>query len=79
MDLQKIYETLIQTIKGMFPHYPLPKIPFSAIKIPVTFTEEEGVLFLITVIGIFIVFNKRVRTPLFDLWLKTVEKVKEIF
>ena len=77
MDSQKIYETLIQTIKGMFPNYKLPN--FSVVNIPVTFSQEAGVLLLITVIGIFIVSNERVRTPLFVFCLKKVERVQAIF
>jgi hypothetical protein len=77
MDSQKIYDTLSHIIKGMFPHYPLPN--FSVVNIPVTFSQEAGVLLLITVIGIFIVSNERVRTPLFVFCLKKVERVQAIF
>jgi len=76
MDSQKIYETLIQTIKGMFPHYKLPEVSFA--KISILLNGPDGVLLLVSVIGFFIISNETTRVLIINLALAISAKVKEV-
>jgi len=76
MNSQKIYETLIQTIKGMFPHYKLPEVPLA--KISILLNGPDGVLLLVIVIGFFIISNETIRVLIINLALAISAKVKEV-
>jgi len=76
MDSQKIYETLIQTIKGMFPHYKLPEVSLAKISIPLN--GPDKVLLLVIVIGCFIIFNETTRVRIINFALAISVKVKEV-
>jgi len=75
MDSQKIYETLMQTIKKMVPHYKLPEVP-PEISIPLN--GPDGVLLLVIVIAFFIVSNETTRVLIINLALAISAKVKEV-